>query len=240
MSIFEGLRFRPGKSFVHRIDPRFKLLISTVAVGRVIHLWLKTLRGSSTLAALVFIITLAARILAGGSVYDALGYAITYTYRLIVFLTSFSLFFLTTTPEEIALTMSKMRIPYEYVFAFVSAVRFTPVIADEMRAIMDAQRSRGLELDRGRFTTRIRRLIPILIPLLVNVLRRSYELAEAMEVKCFGASKKRTYLRDLNPKTSDYLVLAGSISLFTIVIYMRVSGYMPFEALTGIRLASGM
>ncbi len=213
---------------------------SAVAAARVMRVWLRTLRGSSYLAALVFIITFLARTLTGADFFDAIGYAIVYTFRLIVFLTSFSLFFLTTTPEEIALTMSKARIPYEYIFAFVSAVRFTPVVADEMRTIMDAQRSRGLELDRGPFTARLRRMIPILIPLLVNVLRRSYELAEAMEVKCFGATKKRTYFKDLNPKSSDYLILAGAVGLFTIMIYMRINGYMPFEAITGIRLVSGM
>ncbi|GBC69801.1 Energy-coupling factor transporter transmembrane protein EcfT [archaeon HR01] len=265
MSIFEGLRFRPGKSFIHRIDPRVKLSISifilslaaiyvdiivltllisveafTVARAGVLRLWLRTLRGSIYLALLVFIITLVTRLLPGGPLAESLGYAVTYTYRLVVFLTSFSLFFLTTTPEEIALTLSRLRIPYEYIFAFVSAIRFTPVLADEMRSIMDAQRSRGLELDRGRLLSRVRKLIPVLIPLLVNVLRRSYELAEAMEVKCFGASKKRTYLRDLNIKPSDYAILAAAITLFATAIYLRVMGYAPLQILTGLELFNGM
>jgi energy-coupling factor transporter transmembrane protein EcfT len=265
LPIFDGLRFRPGKSFIHRIDPRVKLTISllilslaaayvdlliltllisveafTVARAGVFRLWLKTLRGSMYLAALVFVITLLTRLLPGGPLVESLGYAVTYTYRLIVFLTSFSLFFLTTTPEEIALTLSKLKIPYEYIFAFVSAIRFTPVLADEMKSIMDAQRSRGLELDRGRFLSRVRKLIPVLIPLLVNVLRRSYELAEAMEVKCFGASKKRTYLRDLNIRPTDYAIFAAAIFLFATAIYLRVTGFSPFEALTGLHLSNGM
>ncbi|MEM3096864.1 MAG: energy-coupling factor transporter transmembrane component T [Nitrososphaerota archaeon] len=264
MSIFEGLRFRPGRSVIHKIDPRVKLTISifilataavyvdiiiltvlllveavAVMLARVLRLWLRTLRGSALLAALVFVITFTTRYIQSTPLSDTLGYSITYTFRLIVFLTSFSLFFLTTTPEEIALTLSKLRIPYEYIFAFVSAVRFTPVLADELRVIMDAQRSRGLELDRGGFLTRVRKVIPILIPLLVNVLRRSYELAEAMEVKCFGASKRRTFLRDLNARPVDYLILSAALILFGLLVFLRLVGYMPFETFTGLRI-SGM
>jgi len=119
------------------------------------------------------------------------------------------------------MTFTKLRIPYMYSFAFISAIRFTPILAEELQTIMDAQRSRGLELDRGNPIKRIRRYIPILVPLIVNVLRRSYELAEAMEVKCFGASKKRTFLRELKMKPRDYIVLAITLLSLAFAIYAR-------------------
>ncbi|RLG08659.1 MAG: hypothetical protein DRN68_03220, partial [Thaumarchaeota archaeon] len=142
-------------------------------------------------------------------------------YRLIALLASFSIFFLTTTPEEIGMTLTKLKIPYMYVFAFISAIRFTPILAEELQTIMDSQRSRGLELDKGNPLTRLRRYIPILVPLIVNVLRRSYELAEAMEVKCFGASKKRTYLKELKLRPKDLIVIILTLISISISIYFK-------------------
>ncbi|MCS7129604.1 MAG: energy-coupling factor transporter transmembrane protein EcfT [Candidatus Caldarchaeum sp.] len=252
MSVLEGLRFRPGNTFVHRLDPRVKLLTSvmilTTAVvhidiilvgllllveaaviiaARVHRLWLRTVRGAVPLALIVFIISFISQYSREPSILVSTGFALAYSFRLVVFLSSFSLFFLTTTPDEMALTLQKMKLPYEYTFAFVSAIRFTPVMAEELRNVMDAQRARGLELDKGPFLRRIRNLIPILVPLLVNVIRRSYELAEAMEVKCFGASKKRTSLRVLRLTRADVLFLCCAALLFVAAVAVKVLGLEP-------------
>ncbi|MEM2871114.1 MAG: energy-coupling factor transporter transmembrane component T [Candidatus Caldarchaeum sp.] len=254
MSIFEGLRFRPGESFIHKLDPRVKLLTSlmilTTAVihidiflvaallgaeamlihsARVHRLWLKTLRGAVPLAAIVFIISFISQYSREPSLLVSTGFALAYSFRLVVFLSSFSLFFLTTTPDEMALTLQKMRMPYEYTFAFVSAIRFTPVMAEELRNVMDAQRARGLEIDKGPFMKRIRNMIPILVPLLVNVIRRSYDLAEAMEVKCFGAAKKRTSLRVLKMKRADAFFLLVVAALFTTAVSVKLFGLEPVK-----------
>jgi len=254
LSLFEGLRFRPGNSFIHKLDPRIKLVtslmilltavvyldvivISTlllieaglIFVAKVHGLWSRTLRGSIPLASLVFLITFISQYSREPVLPTAVGYSLAYSFRLVVFLSSFSLFFLTTTPDEIALTLQKLRMPYEYTFAFVSAIRFTPVMAEELRAVMDAQRARGLELDKGPFTKRVRNMIPILVPLLVNVLRRSYELAEAMEVKCFGAAKKRTSLRVLKMRRADAFFLLVVAALFTAAVWIKLLGLEPVK-----------
>ncbi|MCS7109861.1 MAG: energy-coupling factor transporter transmembrane protein EcfT [Candidatus Caldarchaeum sp.] len=256
MSLFEGLRFRPGNTFVHRLDPRVKLAASTMILAtaviyvdvvvvltllflealvifsaKVHGLWVKTLRGAVPLAVIVFAITFFSQYSREPDAFVAAGYALAYALRLVVFLSSFSLFFLTTTPDEIALTLQQLRIPYEYTFAFVSAIRFTPVMAEELKVVMDAQRARGLELDKGPVTKRIRNLIPILVPLLVNVIRRSYELAEAMEVKCFGASRKRTSLKVLDMKPKDYFFFTVVLALFSAGLAVKVLGIEPVKTI---------
>ena len=52
-------------------------------------------------------------------------------------------------------------------------------------------------------------------------MRRSYDLAEAMEVKCFGASKKRTFLKELKMKTMDFVAAMLILIFFGIAIYIR-------------------
>ena len=247
-TILQGLQFYPGDSFIHRLDPRAKLLISITfllitliyvevtvmtiivaaeaflaAISGTMRRWIKTVYGSIPFIAAVFLMNYLVRMLIPGQpptqiiLYESFAAA----YRLIALLASFSIFFLTTTPEEIGMTLTKLRIPYMYVFAFISAIRFTPILAEELQTIMDSQRSRGLELDKGNPLTRLRRYIPILVPLIVNVLRRSYELAEAMEVKCFGASKKRTYLKELKLRPKDLAVIVLALTSIATSIYFK-------------------
>lgn len=249
-TILKGLQFYPGKSVIHKLDPRVKLLISLLlmatammyievtiitilvvieailaGIAKAFSRWVKTVYGAAPLIAFVFIanflfkLSLPGQILNLQSIYEALQLA----YRLVAFLASFSIFFLTTTPEELGMALTKMKVPYMYTFAFISAIRFTPILAEELQSIIDAQKSRGLELEKGNILSRLRKYVPILVPLMVNVLRRSYELAEAIEVKCFGARKNRTYLRELKMKLEDWIALCTSIILFILAVYARYS-----------------
>ena len=247
-ALLQGLQFQPGTSVIHRLDPRAKLLMSITllliallyseititsiviavevilaVISGIIGRWIKTVYSIVPLMIAVFIMNYLIWAFQEGIYCDPiiLYRSFATSYRLIALLASFSIFFLTTTPEELMMTFTKLRIPYMYSFAFISAIRFTPILAEELQSIIDAQRSRGLELDKGGPVVRIRRYIPILVPLIVNVLRRSYELAEAMEVKCFGASEKRTFMKELKMNPKDYLVSITSIFCLIISIYTR-------------------
>ncbi|MEM2246904.1 MAG: energy-coupling factor transporter transmembrane component T, partial [Thermoproteota archaeon] len=127
-----------------------------------------------------------------------------------------------STPEDIGRAMSSARFPIELTFSFVMAIRFIPVIYNEFQSIYDAQRSRGLELEKGGFRTKVRNLMPILIPLLVGTIRRTYEIADAMEVRAFGASPKRTSYKLLKFKKGDYFLCLVSAILASAIIYLKI------------------
>ena len=152
-----------------------------------------------------------------------LEHSVAMTLRFAVLISSFSIFFLTTSPDRLGLALQQSHIPYEFCFAFTTAVRFVPVLADEAQTIMDAQKARGLELEHGNLIKRIRNYIPILIPLIVNAIRRSLELAEAMDSRGWGASKKRTNLYELKLRQSDYVIFIFSLLMLILVILMYVN-----------------
>ncbi|MGA9388213.1 MAG: energy-coupling factor transporter transmembrane component T, partial [Candidatus Bathyarchaeia archaeon] len=135
------------------------------------------------------------------------------------------------------LALEQTHVPYELVFAFTTAVRFVPVLAEEAQTIMDAQKARGLELERGNFLKRIRNYIPILIPLIVSAIRRSLELAEAMESRAWGATKKRTNLYALRMHRGDFTLLAVTAGIIAAAIYVRLFVAIPSlgELLTHLR-----
>ena len=254
MSVFEGLKFRRVHSPVHDLDPRIKFLyvcimfVSTilfmeflpllvlfliqipfVLLARVQREWLRSLRGAAFLAFIIFATNLIFSFVYAGYVLTPrlLEYAFAMSFRFLVLVESFSVFFLTTSPDTLGLALEQSHIPYEFCFAFTTAVRFVPVLADEAQTIMDAQKARGLELEKGNFLKRVRNYIPILIPLIVSAIRRSLELAEAMESRAWGSTKKRTNLYSLKIKRGDLVLVSISIAILAIAIYTRVFINIP-------------
>ncbi len=214
----------------------FVLQIPIVAYGRIWKEWLQSLKGGAVLAVIIFATNLLSFYFFQGMhlTGDMVEYSLSLTLRFLCLITSFSLFFLTTSPDKLSLALEKAKIPYEFNFAFITAIRFVPVLADEAQTIMDAQRSRGLELDKGGFLGRIRKYIPILLPLIINSIRRSLELAEAMESRAFGATKDRTNLYELKMSRVDYVALIIIVIAVIIAAYARIY-WTPFpKVMSGI------
>jgi energy-coupling factor transport system permease protein len=257
MSVFDGLKFRKVSSPIHNLDPRIKFIyviaifisaimfrdilplailflmqLPFVFLARVQKQWLRSLRGAAFLAAFIFIINIATTFFLNGyniTVPHIEG-AIAMTLRFVVLVESFSVFFLTTSPDHLGLALEQSRVPFEFAFAFTTAVRFVPVLAEEAQTIMDAQKARGLELEKGNLLKRIRNYIPILIPLIVSAIRRSLELAEAMESRAWGATKKRTNLYSLKLHKGDYALIAITMLVLVVTIYVWL--YVPIPLIS--------
>lgn len=254
MSVFDGLKFRRVHSPIHDLDPRIKFIyicaifvvaiifwellplitlfflqIPFVLLARVKREWVRSMRGAAFLATVIFLMNFIVSFVGSGYVVTAknLESAIAMTLRFIVLVESFSVFFLTTSPDHLSLALEQTRIPYEFSFAFTTAVRFVPVLAEEAQTIMDAQKARGLELERGNFLKRVRNYIPILIPLIVGAIRRSLELAEAMESRAWGSTKKRTNLYVLKMHRGDFILVALTIGILAFSIYIRLYIAIP-------------
>jgi energy-coupling factor transport system permease protein len=242
LSLLEGLRFTRGNSPIHEIDPRIKFLFTMVIfvsailftqllpllfilliqvplvyIAKIQKEWTQSLRGGLFLAAIILVTNLISLYFFSSRTLttENLEYALAITIRFLVLITSFSLFFLTTSPDKLSLALEKARIPFEFNFAFITAIRFVPVLADEAQSIIDAQRSRGLELDKGGFFMRIRKYIPILLPLIINSIRRSLE---------------RTNLYELKIRGNDYVVLVMVLLALALVLYVRYV-FPPFGQL---------
>jgi energy-coupling factor transport system permease protein len=207
----------------------FLLPIPFVLLAGVQKEWLRSLRGAAFLATFIFIVNIASHFFTSGyglTIID-IESAVAMTLRFVVLVESFSVFFLTTSPDHLGLALEQTRVPYEFAFAFTTAVRFVPVLAEEAQTIMDAQKARGLELEKGGFLKRIRNYIPILIPLIVSAIRRSLELAEAMESRAWGATKNRTNLYELKFHRGDLILLTINFIILATAIYLRLYVSVP-------------
>jgi energy-coupling factor transport system permease protein len=150
--------------------------------------------------------------------------SIAFSIRFLGVVSAFSLFFMTTSADDLGLALEQIHAPYSIAFTFTTAVRLVPTMAIDAQTVVDAQRSRGLELDKGNFMKRIRNYVPILIPLIISAIRRSVELAEALESRAFGATEKRTSIVTLKMRGADYgVIIATLIGLgFAVYVYLHV------------------
>jgi energy-coupling factor transport system permease protein len=231
-----GFIFRRGTSAYHRLDPRVKLLISalmfvTTLLVRSVYELALVIAFMVAVAAVATVLRRVARTMALTAIFSTFIFVLNffftrnletsalYAVRFVAIVVSTSLFFITTSPDELEQVMKTFRLPRDVVFAFVTAVRFIPVMMLDTLQIMDAQKSRGLELEKGNIVRRVRNMIPILIPLVVNSVVRSGELAEAMESRAYGAVPRPTSLVEYKASPVDKVVAVAAIAIFVLAAY---------------------
>lgn len=106
------------------------------------------------------------------------------------------------------------------------ALRFIPTLIEETQKIMNAQKARGADLESGSIVKRVKALLPILIPLLISSIRRAYELAEAMECRCYNGGTGRTKYRIMKYSYRD--IVAAGVSAFVL------AGVIVFNIYSGV------
>jgi energy-coupling factor transport system permease protein len=138
----------------------------------------------------------------------------------------------TTRTEELVLGMIRMGMPYRVGFAISTSLRLVPMIASSTVTIGQAQRSRGLDLDSGSLVERIRKFLPLLVPVFLSTIRSTNIFGMALESKGFGARENRTFYLQLNMRTADFIIMAFAFTFVITSITLRLMGYGLIEGLT--------
>ncbi|KXH77088.1 MAG: hypothetical protein AM326_05840 [Candidatus Thorarchaeota archaeon SMTZ-45] len=194
----------------------FSFLIPIIAAAKSIGRWTRSMRGLSIL--LIFIIIFNTLL---STQPNPFSHSIALTLRLVALMTSFSVFFLTVHPDELSQALIQMRVRFEFAFAMSMAMRYVPTLGQEAYAIMDAQKARGVELDKGNLLKRIRNIVPIIVPLIIVSIRRALSIAESMESRGFGFSENRTYMTVLKFRRREWAVVMISLFVLVFVVYVR-------------------
>lgn len=242
-------QFFPGRSFLHRLDPRMKILLTMAYIALVFiprnwfgllaavvflivavalsRLPLKLILKSIKPIVPIVLFTAALNMLyvSGGEVLLSWGFvqittqglinAAFLTVRIVCLIVGSSLLTYTTGPttltdalERLMKPLKVIRVPvHELAMMMTIALRFIPTLIEETDKIMSAQKARGADIDSGGIFKRIKALIPILIPLFVSSFRRAYELAMAMECRCYHGGSGRTRMTTLHLAARDWVAL---------------------------------
>ena len=153
---------------------------------------------------------------------ESLLYGIAMGLRLATFVGT-SLIFLSTTRNE-ALTngLIRMGLPYPIAFALSTALRLVPTFAGAGATIIQAQVSRGLDLESGSIFSRVGKFIPQAVPLFIYAIRHTNLLAMALESKGFSPESKRTLYDEPHMRGIDYRVLVFLLLTLGILLYIRL------------------
>ena len=107
-----------------------------------------------------------------------------------------------------------------FVFIFSTAWRFIPQIQQQLYNLIDAQKTRGMELEKGKMMERVRKIVPIVTPLLSNSLDISDQIALAMEARAFGSGNKNKFVK---PFSNTPAVKAGILFVLALIVLMIVA-----------------
>lgn len=111
---------------------------------------------------------------------------------------------LTTALERLMKPLKAIHVPvHEIAMMMTIALRFVPTLLEETDKITSAQKARGADMESGSVIQRMKAMIPILIPLFVSAFRRAYELAMAMECRCYNGGSHRTTMKQLKIRRLD-------------------------------------
>jgi len=110
----------------------------------------------------------------------------------------------------------KMGLRFDFGLALAIALRFIPTFSYTIEAVKDAQRARGMELEKGSLLRRSKNYVAVLLPAIVSALRTADTLSLALQSRAYGARRDRTYMRELRMRRSDFVALSVSIALFAL------------------------
>jgi len=210
-----------------RLDPRTRFFLSTVLallaiyssrldtqlivltcvlslsfMAKRVRVILRGLYGSLFLLVLIFTLNFVFTPNLQGAIY-----ALVMTLRFTTLITSFALFFNSTSPEEIGIALEGVGVPRDFSLLINMSFRFVPTLANDIQIVSDALRSRGLELEKGRLYNRIKNYVYLLVPLIIFEVRRSMMIAEALEARGYGLDVKPTRFVSLKFTWKDYLAI---------------------------------
>lgn len=136
----------------------------------------------------------------------------------------------TTSPTDLTDALERLMKPltvfhikvHEIAMMMTIALRFVPTLLEETDKIMNAQKARGANMDSGGLIKRVKAMMPVLVPLLVSSFNRAYELAVAMECRCYRGGAGRTRMKVLKAETKDAVAVAVSVFVLAGVIVCNV------------------
>ncbi len=131
------------------------------------------------------------------------------------------LFLSSTKIEEFGAGLTRLGVPYRVGFAITLAFRLVPLFIDSALTVVQAQRLRGYEFRRGGPLARMRRYVPVVVPVFMEALRKANAMAMALEARGFGAGGRPTSLIDRELRRSDRMAVAllGGLAVAYFLIY---------------------
>ncbi len=158
----------------------------------------------------------------------SLRFAATMALKLTVFLAAGTVFLSVTRVEEFAFALTSAGLPYRIGFAITLSFRLVPVFLESARKVVEAQRCRGFDFERGGLAERVRRYVPVLVPVFMGALRRTDGLAMALDARGFQLDEDRTSYLHYPVSSTDVEVVLASAAMVVGYVVLSWRGVLTF------------
>ena len=129
--------------------------------------------------------------------------------------------------EEFTAGLNRMGLPFPVCFALSLAFRLLPLFIATASTVAQAQKARGLDLESGGLVERVRKHIPLIVPVFIVGVRRADLLAMALESRGFGFTKGRTHYLEFKATWADYAVAGFLLALNSACLTLKLVGHLP-------------
>lgn len=128
----------------------------------------------------------------------------------------------TMNPRQYGVTFKGMGLSDRLAFTMDLAFRFIPTLTRDFSTTLDAQRARGYEIERtkGGLIAQVRKVAPLIIPVTMNSLLTGEDVANAMDLRCFGL-QRRTWLETLTYRRRDIALIAFGVLLLVAALVLN-------------------
>ena len=153
-----------------------------------------------------------------------IGFGLAMGLRVGLMVTAAGIWMMTSSPQKTTLGLMRLGRPDKAGLTMSTAIRFVPLINGERVTILEAQRARGLDLQRGNPLSRSLRSVAVIGPLLVRSLDVAQSLAVAMDARGFGARPRRSSIIEIALSDPDRVILVGCLVLVVGGLVCRLLG----------------
>lgn len=152
---------------------------------------------------------------------ESLLFAFRNAMRIIVMVSAFTLFLLTTHPSELMSDLTRRGLPGQFAYVIISTLQILPQMQAKAQTIISAQRSRGLDTE-STFFKRAGSVLPLVAPLVFGSLVEVEERAIAIEARGFTSKKTKTSFHEIPDSTGNKILRWVLIFIIFISIVLNL------------------
>jgi energy-coupling factor transport system permease protein len=147
-------------------------------------------------------------------------YAFSVTMKLVNLALITAFFLATTRDRDIINGLRTLKFPYWLCFTISLTIRTFSIFAEDYSKIRDAMTSRGVDFAKGSIIQKAKKLLSVMLPLLLIMLRKAEEIVSAVESRAFKVGKaQRTFYHEASFRTSD-AAATGAIIAATVAVFV--------------------
>lgn len=113
----------------------------------------------------------------------------------------------------------RFKISFTVPLMLISSFKFLPEFMTNFETIKQAFMTRGFELDKGGLFEKIRKFVPLFIPLIDTTLSKAQHIATAMQLKAFGIKRERVFYVNYKMGMTDCMIILLGVLIIAFTIW---------------------